>query len=92
MVILYLEHANLGDRSETSVAGLGCLIGWLIVSSFFEFYHGPSGLFLQSRKLSEVYAFDRLPSKRWVPLAIFFQSSNSIQSVTNYECWPNSLV
>ena len=30
MVILHLEHTNLGDRSETNVAGLGCLIDWLI--------------------------------------------------------------
>ena len=68
---------------------IGWLMDWLIVFSCFESYHRPSGLFLQSRKLSEVYAFDRLPSKRWCPLQCLpvFQFKPKC-----YECSPNSTV
>ena len=108
VVILYLEHANLGDRSETSVAGLewywflefvwiGAKQVLLDLSDIDCFYHRPSGLLVWCW----VDIDDRLSSSGTEPqasqkmLGTFYslcQSPNHHKRLKCYGYQPNWLV
>ena len=90
VVILYLEHANLGDRSETSVAGLDCL-------NLFEFYHRPSGLLVWcwvdiDDRLSSSGTEPQASQKTLGTLCSLCQSPNHHERLKCYGYQPNWLV